>query len=80
MCERIIKGNRGGLQPWTVGETARFLEEHDLAGPAELTRVSGVNGADLLQLSIHELSQDIRLTPFAARKVDAAREEFLRVL
>ena len=61
-------------------ETGRFLEEHDLAGPAELTRVSGVNGADLLQLSIHELSQDIRLTPFAARKVDAAREEFLRVL
>ena len=55
-----------------------FLEEHDLAGPAELARVSGVNGADVLQPSINELSHDLRLTPFAVRKVDAAREEFLR--
>ena len=68
------------MRSWTVAETGRFLEEHDLAGPAELTRVSGVHGADLLQLSINELSHDIRLTPFAARKVDAARDEFLRGL
>jgi hypothetical protein len=53
---------------------------YDLEGPAVLTRVSGVNGADLLQLSINELSHDIRLTPFAARKVGAARDEFLRGL
>ena len=68
------------MRSWTVAETARFLEEHDLEGPAVLTRVSGVNGADLLQLSINELSHDIRLTPFAARKVGAARDEFLRGL
>ena len=68
------------MRSWTVAETGRFLEEHDLEGPAELTRVSGVNGADLLQLSINELSHDIRLTPFAARKVGAARDEFLRGL
>ena len=68
------------MRSWTVVETGRFLEEHYLAGPAELTRVSGVNGADLLQLSINELSHDIRLTPFAARKVDAARDELLRGL
>ena len=40
------------MHAWTVSETGRFLEEHDLAGPAELARVSGVNGADLVQLSI----------------------------
>jgi hypothetical protein len=68
------------MRSWTVAETGRFLEEHDLEGPAVLTRVSGVNGADLLQLSINELSHDIRLTPFAARKVGAARDEFLRGL
>jgi hypothetical protein len=68
------------MRSWTVAETGRILEEHDLAGPAELTRVSGVNGADLLQLSVNELSHDIRLTPFAARKVHAAREEILRGL
>ena len=65
------------MRSWTVAETGRFLEEHDLTGPAELTRVRGVNGADLLRLSMHELSHDIRLAPFAARKVDATREEFL---
>ena len=63
-----------------IAETGRFLEEHDLAGPAELTRVSGVDGVDLLQLSINELSHDIRLTPFAARKVDATGDGFLRGL
>ena len=36
-----------------------------------------MNGADLLQLSVSELSHDIRLTPFAARKVGAASDEFL---
>ena len=56
------------------------LEEHDLAGPAELARVSGVNGADLVQLSINELIHDIRLSPFAARKVAAARDAFLQGL
>lgn len=65
------------MRSWTVAETQRFLEEHDLAGPAELTRVSGVNGADLLGLSSDELSSEIRLTPFAARKVVAARDAFL---
>ena len=31
------------MQAWTVSETERFLQEHDLAGPSELSRVSGVN-------------------------------------
>ena len=68
------------MQAWTVSETGRFLQEHDLAGPAELLRVSGVNGADLLELSITELSKDVRLSPFAARKVAAARDAFLEGL
>ena len=66
---------------FALGSSNSFAHVNlDLAGPAELTRVSGVNGADLLQLSINELSHDIRLTPFAARKVGAARDEFLRGL
>ena len=66
------------MRSWTVEETGRFLEECDLAGPAELARMSGVNGADLIQLSTDELCRDVRLTPFAARKVFAAKEEFIR--
>ena len=65
------------MRSWTVAETQRFLEEHDLAGPAELTRASGVSGADLLGLSSDELSSEIRLTPFAARKVVATKDAFL---
>jgi len=65
------------MRSWTVAEAARFLQGHDLEGPAQSMRLSGVNGADLLGLSLEELSSGIRLTPFAARKVIAARNAFL---
>ena len=39
--------------------------------------MSGVNGADLLEASVEQLSTEISLTPFAARKVAAARDAFL---
>ena len=36
-----------------------------------------MNSADLLQLPQQDLCTDVVLTPFAARKVVAARDEFL---
>ena len=66
------------MRSWAVSEVERFLQARDLAGPAELARVSGVNGADLLMLSAEELSSEVRLSPFAARKVVAARGAYLR--
>ena len=68
---------REQMRSWSVAETGRFLEERDLAGPAEQARMSGVNGADLLQLSREDLSSEVRLSPFAARKVVATRDAFL---
>ena len=65
------------MRTWTVAETARFLDENDLAGPAEIARASGVNGSDLLQLSLDDLIKEVRMTPFAAKKVLAARTAFL---
>ena len=65
------------MRSWTVAETGRFLQEQDLAGPAELARMSGVKGVDLLEASGEQLSTEIRLTPFAASKVAAARDAFL---
>ena len=65
------------MRSWTVAETGRFLQEQDLAGPAELARMSGVNDVDLLEASVEQLSTEIRLTPSAARKVAAARDAFL---
>ena len=65
------------MASWTVAETARFLEERDLAGPAETTRRSGVSGEDMRRLTVQELIHDVGLTPFAARKIAAARDAFL---
>ena len=66
------------MRSWTVAETARFLEGQDLAGPAEQTQRSGVNGVVLLVLSRQQLCTDVLLTPWAARKVVAARDAFLK--
>ena len=53
------------------------MKEVDLEGPAQICHASGVAGADLLSLSAEALVHDVRLTPFVARKVVAAREAFL---
>ena len=64
--------------PGGVDQLAEFLAVRDLCGPAEAMRASGVAGADLLAWgNASEVQVDVRLTPFAARKVLAARDEFL---
>jgi len=45
--------------------------------PIQYPFTSGVAGADLLQLSEQELINDVKLTPFAARKIVKARDSFL---
>ena len=72
LCE--VKSRRAR---WTVTEKVRFLEGRDLVGPAEQARRSGMDGADLLELSKQQLCTEVLLTPLAARKVVAARDEFL---
>ena len=62
---------------WSVEETVSFLKGCDLEGPAQTCYVSGVAGADLLELSEEELINSVRLTPFAARKIVKARDSFL---
>ena len=50
----------------------------DLSGPAEKFRLNGVSGADFLCFSsAAALEQDLRLTPFCARKLIDVRERFL---
>ena len=68
---------RAQMTKWGVTETAAFLERCDLHGPAQVCRQNGVAGADLLQFSVTALAQDLRLTPFAARKIVSARDTFL---
>ena len=66
------------MRSWTVEETGRFLEECDLAGLAELARMSGVSGADLIQLSTDELCRDVRLTPLLrGRSLQQRRNSYM---
>ena len=66
------------MQGWTVNDMARWLESADLSGPAEKFRLNGVSGADFLCFSsAAALEQDLRLTPFCARKLIDVRERFL---
>ena len=66
------------MASWRVEQTAELLALRDLRGPAEAMRASGVAGIDLLAWSTaSEVQADLKLTPFAARKVLAARDELL---
>ena len=53
-----------------------FLERCDLHGPAQGCRHNGVASADLLEFTEAGLLNDLRVTPFAARKILAARASF----
>ena len=68
---------RSTMRTWQVEDVLRFAKAKDLAGPAAGLYASGVNGADLLDLDEATLVDDVRLTPFAARKLIRARDAFL---
>ena len=65
------------MNAWSVDELVAFMEAKDLVGPAKVLQANGVNGPDLLTLSAQELVNDVKMTPFAARKVLQARDAFL---
>ena len=66
------------MAAWSVAETVRFLEAADLHGPAHLCQHNRFNGMDLLGVTESSLVADLRCTPFAARKIVGARENFLK--
>ena len=67
----------GAMRIWSVDGVVAFAHARDLAGPAVTLFNNAVNGADLLAVDLETLVQDVRLTPFAAKKVLAARDAFL---
>ena len=67
------------MQGWSVGDMATWLESRDLAGPAAAFRQNGVNGEDFVGFpSAESLEQDLRLTPFCARKLIRVRDTYLQ--
>ena len=68
---------REKMARWTCRNLHDYLEAHDMAGLAAQLHSQSVDGSDFLSLSQEELTQELRLTPFAAKKLLKAREEFL---
>ncbi len=66
------------VRGWCVKDVTDFLRRQDLSGPASVLSGSAFNGHDLIATTEVELTQDLRLTPFAARKILRARDEYLR--
>ena len=66
------------MKSWTVHEVASFLQMKDLDGPAGHLSANGVTGEDLFSFDRRDLIDDLRCSPFAAKKVLAARDAFLQ--
>ena len=66
------------MRRWTVAEVVSFLHSHDLEGPAEALFSNGVRGEDFLTMPVEVFVHEFRLSQFAARRIAAARESFLR--
>ena len=65
------------MREWSVNAVVSSLQGADLAGPAAKLYDNGLAGADLEDVSLSVLTQDLRLSVFAASKVIAARNAFL---
>ena len=65
------------LKTWSVADVRVFLNSRDLRGLAELCYTNGVNGADLAQLHEATVIEELRLTPFQARRLQGARAALL---
>ena len=65
------------MQRWLVKDVVSFLEKADLKGPAAVLYANGVSGKDFAEFGVAGLVAELRLSPFAARKIIAARDAFL---
>lgn len=65
------------MRAWSASEVVSWARARDLEGPSAVLFASSVNGADLLEATKEVLVKEVRLTPFAARKVLRARDAFL---
>ena len=79
LCDfRMAHTQRGRAAGWTAGEVCTWLESSGAAGLAPMIRASAVDGMDLLSFNDPQmLATDLRLTPFAARKLLQLRDREL---
>ena len=65
------------MRAWSVRELALFLTKADMEGPAQQLRAQGVAGEDFLHFTATDLKQDLRTTPFTAKKLLRIRDAYL---
>ena len=65
------------LRKWSAADVKAFLRARDLTGLAEVCFASDVTGEDLASFDEQAVVTDMRLTPFQAKKLIAARSAFL---
>ena len=65
------------MASWTCQELRDYLTAHDMAGLATHLHKQSVNGSDFLSLTQVQLVEELHCSPFAARKLVAARTTFL---
>ena len=66
------------MRTWTVAEVAAWLESEDAVGLAEVCRRNAVRGVDVLSFATaEEVRADLQVTPFAARRLIACRNQAL---
>ena len=69
---------RAPMQAWCVSDVSEWLQSSDMSGPAAVMQAQGVNGEDLIGFhTAIELSRDVGLSLFAARKVLRLRDQHL---
>ena len=65
------------MSTWSVSTVASYLEQEDAQGLATMVKHNSANGADLLQLAPDTCADDLRCSPFAARKLLQFRDKYL---
>ena len=73
-----LLASRDVMTAWSVRDVVAFLVGQDLEGPASVLQANGVSGADLVTMTAETMSRELRLSPFAARKVVSARDTYLQ--
>ena len=66
------------MASWTCQKLREYLQAHDMEGLATHLHSQSVNGADFLTLTETQCVSELRLTPFAARKLLQERAAFLK--
>ena len=65
------------MRAWTAKGLRSFLEGRDMVGPAGHLFAQGMNGEDFAELSETDFIHEVKVTPFAARKLARIRDAFL---